>query len=113
MEELMKDYNLIDIHFHTDLSFDAFENDNGIEFNWIDFLEEEEKILDNEKKIKLIVKTDHNIFNYKRYDEDKKLLKEYQIKYLPGIELNGNSKVHWIVIFNDEDLANKIKWNIL
>lgn len=46
----MKDYNLIDIHFHTDLSFDAFENDNGIEFNWIDFLEEEEKTIKMERE---------------------------------------------------------------
>lgn len=100
---MVNDYNLVDIHFHTKDSFDAYENNKGTPFNWNDLIQYENEIDDNDK-IKMIVKTDHNILNFHDYIRDKDFLETKGIKYLPGIEINGKSKVHWIFILNDFDL---------
>ena len=53
-------YNLVDIHFHTDISFDG--NENG------DFsIEKVKEILTNGEKVNMIAFTDHNIFYYDKY----------------------------------------------
>lgn len=93
-------YNLVDIHFHTDDSFDAYINND---FD-IDKLIENER--DSEIKVNMIVKTDHNIFNYPNYLNIRAKLNMAKICFLPGIEINGDENVHWIFIFNDIQLSS-------
>ena len=87
-------YNLVDIHFHTDISFDG--NENG------DFsIEKVKEILTNGEKVNMIAFTDHNIFYYDKYIERKAIL-DNEITLLPGIEMNIKG-FHWIFIFNDDN----------
>lgn len=87
-------YNLVDIHFHTDISFDG--NENG------DFsIEKVKKILTSGEKVNMIAFTDHNIFYYDKYIERKAIL-DNEITLLPGIEMNIKG-FHWIFIFNDDN----------
>lgn len=53
-------YNLVDIHFHTDDSFAAFNNEP---FD-IDTLIRALKDTDSNYNVKLLCKTDHNILNF-------------------------------------------------
>ncbi|MDO5568861.1 MAG: hypothetical protein Q4G04_01955 [bacterium] len=73
-------YNLVDIHFHTNDSFDVcnFDVDEFIK-NEIIFV----------IKVNMIVKTDHNILNYSNYTCMKEKLKGIDVNFLPGIEING------------------------
>lgn len=100
----MIDYYLTDIHFHTDLSFDAYQNEGGINFNLNQFAIEETS---SSNPVKLIIKTDHNIFNYSKYVEYKSILSNYDIVLLPGIEINAENKVHWIFAFDDKCLEKE------
>lgn len=87
-------YNLVDIHFHTDDSFDAYE---GESFD----IDKVCNIVENEIKVNLICKTDHNLFNYNKYENYKVKFREKGIHLLPGIEINGNTNIHWVFIFDD------------
>lgn len=101
----MKDYNLVDIHFHTNDSFDAYEH-NRFEKYDIDLLKDIiSGAREGSTKVDLLCKTDHNILGYKNYLKDKEILEKEQIVYLPGIEVRGNSSVHWIFIFDPHSMA--------
>lgn len=94
----MKEYNLVDIHFHTEDSYDTVSE--KYEWNRVS------NYLDD--KIDLLVKTDHNLIGFENY---LKQLKSFEsISYLPGVELNiatGSNKVHWLFIFNPSELLKK------
>lgn len=97
-------YNLCDIHFHTNLSFDAYENINGnsLQYDIEDIIENYiNQSLDEINRVKLICMTDHNIFNYNNYLQQKLKFGLKGIYLLPGIEVKGNDKIHWVIIFND------------
>lgn len=99
----MSIYILTDIHFHTNDSFDAYENDS---YDCLDL----EKIIGKKSNltnnhVELICKTDHNVLNYFNYISLKKLFGEKGITLLPGIEINMTNKIHWLIIFSDEELA--------
>jgi len=107
----MKKYCLTDIHFHTNDSFDAYEN-RGYE-NY-----DPNKIAQIMTKketgiLKLLCKTDHNILNYSKFQTEKTIFSEYEINLLPGIEVNGNEKIHWLFIFSDEELSKESKGQLL
>lgn len=71
-------YNLIDIHFHTDDSFNAFEKKPfGIE-KLISVLYDEDVNYD----VKLLCKMDHNRFILKKYLVMPKKLSEAKISLL-------------------------------
>ena len=90
-------YNLVDIHCHSNLSFDGFENNpNGLKFNI-------KKIFKN-SKVKMICITDHNIFDYKKYLLNARNFKKIKKKCLPGMELTIDG-VHWIIILDDKKLS--------
>ena len=90
------EYNLVDIHFHSNLSYDAYENvNNGIEFNVKDIF--------NNSKVKMVCVTDHNIFDYAKYLSISEELSELGIKCLPGMELTIDG-IHWIIIIDEEKL---------
>lgn len=94
-------YNLVDIHFHTDDSFDAFENQTFDADGLINVLQDS----DPDKSVKLLCKTDHNILNFKKYLELAKKFEKAGIRLLPGIEINSISDVHWLFIFDDTSLC--------
>lgn len=97
-------YNLCDIHFHTNLSFDAYENNNGntLQYNIDDIIENYiNQSSDEINHVKLICMTDHNIFDYNNYLQQKLKFGSKGIYLLPGIEVKGTDKIHWIIIFND------------
>lgn len=110
----MKDYYLCDIHFHTNNSFDAFKT---IKFDVNDIC----SILNGkaiEDNVKLICFTDHNFFSYSDYDNYFQTLSKCGVLCLPGIEINTTNKVHWIIIFNNNELSQttengKLKGEIL
>lgn len=97
-------YNLCDIHFHTNLSYDAYENESNTSLKY-----DINDIVDNyinkssqlNENVKLICMTDHNIFDYNNYLQQKSVFNTKGIYLLPGIEVKGNDKIHWIIIFND------------
>lgn len=94
-------YNLVDIHFHTDDSYDAY---NGHNFD-VEKLVEVLKDTDDEKTVKLLCKTDHNILNFRKYKELADQLKSIGTTLLPGIEINSAENVHWLFIFDDVSLG--------
>lgn len=94
-------YNLVDIHFHTDDSFDAFENQTFDADELINVLQDS----DPDKSVKLLCKTDHNILNFNKYLELAKKFEKAGIRLLPGIEINSVSDVHWLFIFDDTSLC--------
>ena len=100
------EYVLTDIHFHTRSSYDAYENSNKGYFD-IDLFIENERI--SERKLGLLVKTDHNILDYNYYVELKNKISQNNIDLilLPGIEINSSESVHWIFVFDDLRLAEK------
>lgn len=102
------DYILTDIHFHTNSSFDAYENGKNGNFDFDLFLENEKK---SDNKLGLLVKTDHNILDYNYYCELKRKIikKNSNLVLLPGIELNSTDDVHWIFIFDDLKLSENIE----
>lgn len=93
------EYNLVDIHFHTKMSYDAYEN---IGYEKFDEASISEIISDNEK-VSLLVMTDHNCFDSSQYIALKEQCNTKGITLLPGIEIN-NCKVHWIFIIDNEKL---------
>lgn len=101
-------YYLTDIHFHTNLSFDAYENKKDYSDFDLDKLIENEKNLPDEEKIKVIVKTDHNIFGYEQFNKMKSKLETGDIVLLPGIELNDEDRFHWIFVFDDKSLLEEV-----
>lgn len=94
-------YNLVDIHFHTDDSFDAFEN---YTFN-VDELISVLQDSNPDKSVKLLCKTDHNILNFNKYYELAEKFEKAGIRLLPGIEINSVSDVHWLFVFDDTSLC--------
>ena len=100
------DYVLTDIHFHTNLSFDAYENSNKGNFDIEEFVNNEKQ---SNNKLGLLVKTDHNILDYKNYNHLKDVINEHKLNLviLPGIELNSSDGVHWIFVFDDLKLCEK------
>lgn len=50
------EYNLVDMYFHTNLSYDVYENQNGIKYDI-------SKIFKN-FNVKMVCITDHNIFDF-------------------------------------------------
>ena len=90
-------YNLVDIHFHTDDSFDAFEKEPFVVDRLINVLKDNNADFD----VKLICKTDHNRFNFKKYFEMAQKLQQEGITLLPGIEINATGQIHWIFIFDN------------
>ena len=105
----MKNYYLCDLHFHTNDSFDAFENSGENPINQFDI--EKVKLYlkgndDNvENNVKLVAFTDHNVFNYTHYISNYNSLITDDILCLPGIEINTTNKIHWIFIFDNNELA--------
>lgn len=100
-------YNLCDIHFHTNMSFDAYENVNGNILKYdIDNIVDNyiNKSTDEVNQVKLICMTDHNIFDYKNYLQQKDKFEKKGIYLLPGIEVKCNDKIHWVIVFNDLNL---------
>lgn len=91
-------YNLVDIHFHTNLSYDAYENQDGIKYNV-------NKIFKN-SKVKMVCLTDHNIFDYSKYLDKESEFSALNIKCLPGMELTIDG-VHWIIIMDDQKLSEE------
>lgn len=90
-------YNLCDIHFHTNMSFDAYENVNGNILKYdIDNIVDNyiNKSTDEVNQVKLICMTDHNIFDYKNYLQQKDKFEKKGIYLLPGIEVKCNDKIH-------------------
>lgn len=107
----MKNYYLCDLHFHTNDSFDAFENSGETPTNLFDIenikthLKGDDESVEN--NVKLIAFTDHNIFNYSHYINNYNLLISDGILCLPGIEINTTNKIHWIFIFDNKELEKK------
>lgn len=95
----MKDYFLCDIHFHTNKSFDN-------SYKTFDFSKLVEMFNGSsvETNVKLVCFTDHNVFDYNDYCIKRNYLKSNGIYCLPGIEVNSTNKVHWIFIFDDNEL---------
>ena len=104
------DYILTDIHFHTNSSFDAYENGGKGNFDFDLFLENEDK---SSHKLGLLAKTDHNILDYNYYCDlkEKIIHKNSKLVLLPGIELNSTDDVHWVFIFDDLKLSENIENN--
>lgn len=100
-------YNLVDIHFHTDDSFDAFNNEP---FD-IDTLIRALKDTDSNYNVKLLCKTDHNILNFSKYLEMAKKFDNEGITLLPGIEISASGNIHWIFIFDDTVVCEGIPEN--
>ena len=98
-------FNLCDIHFHTKMSFDAYENDGGEVFD-ISFIYENYMKDDSnpENSVKLVCASDHNIFNFDEYLKMKNEFSKNNVLLLPAIEINGDGAVHWVIIFNDKQL---------
>ena len=90
------EYNLVDMHFHTNLSYDAYENQNGIKYDI-------SKIYKN-SNVKMVCLTDHNIFDYSAYLKKESEFSSLKIKCLPGMELTIDG-VHWIIIMDDQKLS--------
>ena len=115
----MKNYYLCDLHFHTNDSYDAFENSGEKSINLFDI----NKVINAlkgtnvENDVRLLVFTDHNVFNYEHFKVNFELLKSKGILLLPGIEINTTNKVHWVFIFDDNELSiiekGKTKGSIL
>lgn len=103
-------YNLCDIHFHTNKSFDAYENDGGEQFN-IDCLCDTYLCgdIDPNNNIKLLCLTDHNFFDYDCFKNMRDKFNSKGVVALPGIEINGDNSVHWIFIFDDLCLEENSK----
>lgn len=94
------EYNLVDIHMHTDMSFDGDENgDFSITKIKEILLKSNEE--DDDQSVKMVAFTDHNIFYYKRYLEYREALAP-EVKLLPGVEFNIEGK-HWLFIFDEDD----------
>lgn len=89
-------YNLVDIHFHTNLSYDAYENQNGIKFDIPEIFKD--------SNVKMVCLTDHNIFDYSEYLNKEKEFSTLNIVCLPGMELTING-VHWIIIMDNIKLS--------
>lgn len=99
----MSYYTITDIHFHTNDSFDAYENNNHSSLD-IGMLSNQKSGYSNQN-VELICKTDHNVLNYKNYLALKSQFKSMGINMLPGIEMNLTDKVHWLFIFSDIELS--------
>jgi len=97
----MSDYNLVDIHFHSDLSYDAYKN-NCDKFDDFDL----HKIFSN-SNVKMVCFTDHNIFNYESFCTNRNELEKIKIVSLPGAELTIDG-IHWIFIFDDKRLDSEV-----
>lgn len=102
----MVNYNLTDIHFHTNDSFDAYEHIGKDSFNLVTLIDSLNQCSLNE--IKLMCKTDHNVFNYSYFEDLRKIAETKGVSLLPGIEINSHKKVHWLFIFDAAELS-KIK----
>lgn len=90
------DYNLIDIHCHSNLSYDAFENlEKGSKFCI--------PTIFKNTKIKMICITDHNVFIREKYIDNQKQFNSMGIVCLPGMELTIEG-VHWIIIMDDNQV---------
>lgn len=90
-------YNLVDIHFHTDDSFDAFPHEIFDVEKLIEILKDN----DDNKSVKLLCKTDHNILNFNKYFSMAQKFDAAGITLLPGIEINSKEDVHWLFIFDN------------
>ena len=101
----MREYILTDIHYHTNDSFDAYENDSKQPYST--------NLVSNatsskyNKKVKLLCKTDHNVLDYNNYLTLEAAFMVDGIKILPGIEVNTTDKVHWIFVFDDSELSEE------
>ena len=93
----MRDLCLVDIHFHTNDSFDAYKNEDFDATKMAEVMSSDN--LDD--CVRLVCKTDHNYFNYTNYEDMKDKFKIKGINVLPGIEINGDGNIHWIFIFDD------------
>ena len=105
------EYKKFDLHIHTFKKDNSLDNPNTISIvsnNVNDFYE---KLLEN--KIKLIVITNHNYFNYENYQLIKNKLEidpkeDNKIKVLPGVEMSlyypqeENKKFHMNLILDDK-----------
>ena len=106
-------YNLCDIHLHTNLSYDAYEHSSkkALKYNIDDIVDNYINKSENaEEHVKLLCMTDHNVFIYNEYKKQKMLFDAKGIYLLPGIEVNANGKIHWIIIFNDLLLEKNENW---
>ena len=99
----MKKYVLCDIHHHTNNSFDAYKKSAFNVTNLCNLLKGDDETAD----VKLVCFTDHNYFKYSDYINNYTDMKKQGILCLPGIEINTTGKVHWIIIFNNEELAKE------
>lgn len=89
-------YNLVDIHFHTNDSLDAYEEEKFDVEEVISVLKDE----DESKFVKLLCKTDHNILNFENYLMMSEKFASEGITLLPGIEINAQGNIHWVFIFD-------------
>lgn len=101
------DYVLTDIHFHTNSSYDAYENANKGVFD-IDLFINNEK--SSQHKVGLLVKTDHNILDYNYFISLREKIRKsgLELVIIPGIELNSTDSVHWIFVFDDLRMDEQI-----
>lgn len=97
-------YNLVDIHFHTDDSFDAFRNETFDVDKLISVLKDE----DENYSVRLLCKTDHNRFNFKHYLSMAQKFSAAGITLLPGIEINAADNIHWIFIFDNTSVCEGV-----
>ncbi len=100
----MRDYNLTDIHFHTDDSFDAYQNAGKPQFS-IELVASSTEA-NTGKNVRVVCKTDHNVLNYSYYLTLEQQFEAKGIKLLPGIEINTSGKIHWLMIFDDIELKD-------
>lgn len=107
----MKDYILTDLHFHSVMSYDAYENANN-KNKYINF---DLKEIFKNSKVGLLCISDHNYFCYEKFLEFQKELQNCVI--LPAIEATIDG-LHWIFIFDEEQLiennqGKKLEDNIM
>ena len=101
----MKNYYMCDIHFHTCNSFDGFAKQD-FDIDKIAMILKGKNVTDD---VRLVCFTDHNYFNYLDFQTNFSKLKDKGILCLPGIEINTTERVHWFIIFNNEELNESIK----
>lgn len=89
------EYNLVDIYFHTNLSYGGYENQNGIKYDINDFVDKEYEATDI---ISLLDKYGINYTSIPHLDKDKGIFKLYKqvgnSVAVPVIERNANNIIN-------------------
>ena len=80
------EYNLVDIHFHTNLSYGGYENQNGIKYDINDFVDKEYEATDI---ISLLDKYGINYIAIPHLSKDKGIFKLFD-KLVLGFSVPSN-----------------------